>query len=119
MLFHFKNSVAVLVALGITLTENNSIQFLPILANDFAATKLFLMAVAPRSELQSRGILKESPKITEKQFKFLLNKESQRHLIHKPTSQCTEIYSRESLALCHSGDFLSVFLWTTSKISPF
>lgn len=78
------------------------------------------MVVEHRSQLQSRGIVKESPKITEKQFKFLLNnlENSQRNisllnLLHHVLKSIPMNW-----ALCHSGDFLSAFLWTTWKIYP-
>ena len=78
------------------------------------------MVVEHRSQLQSRGIVKESPKITEKQFKFLLNnlENSQRNisllnLLHHVLKSIPM-----NGALCHSGDFLSAFLWTTWKIYP-
>lgn len=69
-----------LVTLEISLPENYPIHCLPILVDDVAAPELFLMAVELRSQLHSRGIFKETLKITEKQFKLLLNnlKESQR-----------------------------------------
>lgn len=60
--FPFKNPMAVLLKLGITFAENDSIQFLPILV-DFVATNLFRIVVEPRSsqapgsQLQPRGML--------------------------------------------------------------
>ena len=78
------------------------------------------MVVEHRSQLQSRGIVKESPKITEKQFKFLLNnlEKSQRNisllnLLHHVLKSIPM-----NRALCHSSDFLCLSFFGQPERSP-